>query len=438
MINRRSFLGMGITSSAYLGMKGPALATSSMGRVYEEAKPLNLKITDLRTFIVDTGSDENFVFVKLYTNQGIVGLGEGTLTAKARTVSTAIEEHKRYLVGKDPLEIERHWQHMFRAPRSSRGGPVIMTALSAVEIALWDILGQAAGLPIYQLLGGKARDKVRCYVKPNSGNMLKSYQMTPEERARLPELSLTEQFLERKNEGWTAAKYTFVQAENNIIHPSRSVRLGIERLAEVREAVGPDFDLLVELHGKCTTSMAIDFCKLAEPYRPYLVEEATQVEDLGELELLRSLTTVPLATGERHNSRFLFGEICARHLVNYIQPDVVRSGGISEMKKMAALAEVFRIELLPHNPNSEVCTLASLHVCMCTPNATLLELGSGQSPYWEDLFYGGAVQFKDGYALAPERPGLGIKLNEEIAAKYPYEPKVRLPHRFSDGAITDR
>ena len=410
---------------------------SSIERTAENSS-LNFKVTDLRTFIVDRAPDENFVFVKVYTDQGIVGLGEGTLTAKARTVATAIEEHKRYLVGKNPSEIERHWQTMFRSARAARGGPVMMSALSAVEIALWDILGQALGQPIYQLLGGKARDTIRCYPHTSSGNRVMPYHMTEDERGRLEPKSLVERFLERQAEGWTAVKSGFVSADDrNVIDPMRAVRLGIERLAKVREAVGPDFEICVDLHGRCTTAMAIEFCKLAEPYRPLFVEEPTQVEDLGELSLLRSLTTVPLATGERINSRLQFGKICSQHLVNYIQPDVVRCGGISEMKKIAALAEVFRIELLPHNPNSMVCTMASAHVCMSTPNATLLEIGSGLSPFWEDLFCGRAIEFNAGFALAPTQPGLGVELDERIAAKYPYQPKTRHPHRFADGSVCD-
>ena len=411
---------------------------TSIGNVYETIRPLKLRITDLKTYLVDRASDENFVFVKLFTNQGIVGLGEGTLTAKGLTVATAIEEHKRYLLGKDPLEIERLWQTMFRAARAARGGAVMMSALSAIEIALWDILGQTLGQPIYQLLGGKARDRVRCYPHAGSVDPTRPDDRTATNRTKRSSLPLAEQFLELQAAGWTAAKTGFVVAdENNVIEPSRAVRLGIERLAAVRDAVGPDFDICVDLHGKCTTSMAIDFCKLAEQYRPFFVEEPTPVEDLGELALLRSLTSVPLATGERINTRLEFGEICARHLVNFIQPDVIRCGGISETKKAGALAEVFRIELMPHNPNSLVCALASLHVCMCTPNATLLELGSGQSPYWNELFFGCGIQYENGFALPPERPGLGVELNDEFAAKHPYQPKTRLPHRFLDGSVGD-
>ena len=403
---------------------------------YDAAQPLDLKITDLRTFVVDARNDENFVYVKLFTNQGLVGLGEGTLTGKAKTVEAAIQEHKRYLVGKDPSEIERHWQGMFRGPRY-RGGAVMMSAISAIDIALWDILGQALGQPIWQLLGGRVRDKVWVYPHEWSGNMLTRFHYPP--GASIPEKpSYPEMFLRRKEQGWTACKATFMEVENNRVEPSKMVRSGLENLKAVREAVGPDFAILIDLHGKPTTAMAIDFCRRSEEYSPYFVEEATQLEDLGELALLRSQTAVPLATGERHLSKYDFSEICARHLVNVINPDVVHCGGISEMRKIAALAEAFRIDVSPHNPQSEVSTMPSLHVCMATPNVNLLEIGSGQSPYFEDLFYGGGVVFENGFALSPTRPGLGLELDEAVAARSPYQPKDWQAHEWPDGSFGDR
>jgi galactonate dehydratase len=202
--------------------------------------------------------------------------------------------------------------------------------------------------------------------------------------------------------------------------------------------VGDDFEILIDLHGKPTTPMAVEFCARAEEYRPMFVEEATQLEDLGELAHLRSKTRVPLATGERLVTMYAFSELCARHLVDYVQPDVVHCGGILEMKKIAAIADAFRIQLAPHNPQSEVSTVASLHVDTCTPNASIQEIGSGQSARWNDLFYGGLVKFEKGYAPPPDRPGLGLALDEKVAAKFPYKPKDWRSHRFADGSIADR
>ena len=257
--------------------------------------------------------------------------------------------------------------------------------------------------------------------------------------ASIPEKpSYPEMFLRRKEQGWTACKATFMETVDRRVEPARMIRSGIENLKNVREAVGPDFAILIDLHGQATTPMAIEFCRRAEEYSPYFVEEATQLEDLGELALLRSQTSVPLATGERHLSKFDFSEMCAQHLVNFVNPDVVHCGGITEMRKIAALAEAFRIEVSPHNPQSEVCTMASLHVCMATANATLLEIGSGQSPFFSDLFYGGAVVFKDGFAQAPTRPGLGLDLDEAVAARSPYQPKDWVSLEWPDGSIGDR
>ena len=178
-----------------------------------------------------------------------------------------------------------------------------------------------------------------------------------------------ESFLKAKEEGWTGAKSAFITTQGDVIEPVRSVREGIANLKAVRQAVGEDFRICIDLHGKTTPTMAIDFCRRAEEYSPYFVEEATQIEDLDELALLRGKTRIPLATGERLTTKYGFNQICARHLVDYVQPDVVHCGGIFEMKKIATIAEAYRIELAPHNPQSDVSTLASLHVDFSTPTS---------------------------------------------------------------------
>jgi galactonate dehydratase len=401
-LNRRAFLSTSAVAAAF-----PSSSAA-------QAKALNLKITDLKTFIVNVGGG-NWVFCKVYTNQGLVGLGEGSMTSKEATVAQAIMEHHRFLVGKDPTEIELLWQGMYRYPRW-RGGPVLNSAISAVEIALWDILGQALGVPIYKLLGGAARRRIRLYKDVGS---------TPEA------------FLQAKQEGYTAAKSGFVRVDNDLVIPHFAVREGIRMLEKVRQAVGDDFDICIDVHGKLTTVMAVEYCTASEHLRPFFVEEPTQLEDLGELELLRQKTKVPLATGERSFTKWGFAEMCARHLVNYIQPDVVHAGGILELKKIGALAEAFRIEMAPHNPQSEVSTMASLHVDATTPASTIQEYNPRREQWIQDLFNGGAVKIKDGFAELPDRPGLGVQLNEEVAAKHPYQPANRPKYVFKDGAVAD-
>lgn len=435
-MDRRAFLTTGLLGTAgslagaSVSSNVPALSTTQ-----ERANLDALRVTDLRTFLVDAGNDENFVFVKLYTNQGLVGLGEGTLSAKCQTVATAIEEHRRFLVGKNPAEIERLWQTMFRGPRY-RGGPVLMSALSAVEIALWDILGQALGQPIYQLLGGKARDKVRLYCHEGYLERI-SHRKRRRTTSREEEIDLWRQ---KKAAGWTCIKGGFFPLDKDNADFAKALREGLELLTDVRAAVGPDFDIIAELHAKAPPPWAAEFCRLAEPLRPLWVEEPTQLEneDVGELRLLRQRTRVPLGTGERLTSRYHFAPLCTEHLVDVIMPDVVHVGGILEMKKIAALAECFRVDVSPHTPQSEVSNMASLHLCMCTPNATLLELGSGHDPFWSDLFRGGGIRYEKGYALPPERPGLGLEFDETVAAKFPYEPKSYDVMRLPDGAPTDR
>jgi galactonate dehydratase len=259
----------------------------------------------MKTFVVNAGS-LNWVFCKIYTNGGLVGLGEGSVTSKEATVAQAIMEHERFLVGKDPTDIEFLWQSMFRVPRW-RGGPILNSAISAVEIALWDIFGQALEVPIYKLLGGAARTRIRMYLDVGS---------TPED------------FVRAKDLGYTAAKTTPLSPVNNLVQPTAMIRDGVRKLQAIRKAVGDDFDIAVDAHGRCTTAMAIDFCTRVEELDLLFVEEPTQLEDLGELALLRQKTKTHLATGERSFTKYGFSDFCSRHLVDYIQPDVCHAGGI--------------------------------------------------------------------------------------------------------------
>lgn len=424
-MDRRRFLkkSLQVSGAAALAASGMGIATRSLATEHLAARRLGLRVTDVKTFVMNAGGDENYVFVKIFTNEGITGLGEATLPSKALTMSYAILEHKRYLLGKDPTEIERHWQAMFRGPRY-RGGPIMMSALSAIDIALWDIFGKAVGLPIWQLLGGKARDEVRVYPKPGWGN-------SPEE--------MGQKWLAAKEQGWTAGKSGFFKPEaDNVLRQNNALIDSVARVRAIREAVGDDFDICIDLHGKPTTPFAVEFCRQVEEYRPFFVEEATQAEDIGELRHLRQHTTVPLATGERLFTKYAFGVICAEHLVDYVQPDIIHCGGITEMRKIAAIADAFRIEVLPHNPNSRVCTFASLHFCCATPNATLLEISGSERPVWDELFFGMAVEYQDGFAQLPDRPGLGIDLDEAVAGESPYVEKDWHGPRFEDGAIADR
>jgi galactonate dehydratase len=400
-MDRRSFL---LSSVA-------ALAQSA----HEKSKPLHLKITGLKTFTVNVGS-VNWVFCKVLTDQGLTGLGEGSITSKEATLSAAIMDNERLLLGRDPSDIEGIWQTLYRVPRW-RGGPILNSAISAIEIALWDIVGKALGVPIYKLLGGAARQRIRLYLDVGD---------RPED------------YLRAKSLGFTAAKSGFINAEKDLIDPNVTVRRGIQKMEAVRKAVGDDFDICLDPHGRLTTPMAVHFCTAIEPLRPLFVEEPTQLEDLSELAHLRSKTKVPLATGERHFTKYAFTEMCSRHLVDIVQPDVCHAGGILEMKKIGTIAEAYRIEMAPHNPQSLVSTLASLHVDATTPASTIQEFTIKTDPWLLDLFQGAQVQHKNGFADLPSKPGLGCDLDEKVAAAHPYKPVKRPEYKFADGAVADQ
>lgn len=394
---------------------GAGAATSLAQDAATRARGLNLKITGLKTFVVNAGS-LNWVFCKVYTNTGIAGLGEGSVTSKEATIAQAIMEHERFLIGKDPTDIELLWQGMYRFPRW-RGGPILNSAISAVEIALWDITGQALGVPIYKLLGGAARERVRMYLDVGS---------TPEE------------FLKAKELGYTAAKTTPLAPVKNVVTPGAIIRDGVKKLQAIRNAVGDDFDIAVDAHGRCTTTMAIDFCNRVEDLDLLFVEEPTQLEDIGELALLREKTKTHLATGERSFTKYGFADFCSRHLVDYIQPDVCHAGGILELKKIGVLAETYRVNLAPHNPQSFVSTMASLHVDATTPAAAIQEYTLNRTPWVVELFDGVSPVVTNGYAELPAKPGLGLTLNEKVAAAHPYKPTNRPEYHFPDGSVTDQ
>ena len=376
-----------------------------------------MKITGFKTFVV--AADSNWVFVQVCTDEGVTGLGEGSVSSKALAVEAAIRDLERFVVGRDPRDIELLWQEMYRYPRW-KGGPVLSSAVSAIEIALWDILGQTLEAPIYQLLGGRCRDRIRMYRHVGGA--------TSEEAA--------EQALALVEQGFTALKTGGLLVNGDVVRPREALRLGAARIEAMRESVGPDVDILVDAHCQLTPPMAVELAGRIAEYMPFFFEEPTRPEDLGALEWVSRRSPIPLATGEQLFTKFGFTEVCDKHLVNYIQPDVIHCGGISEMKKIAAMAEAHSIDCAPHNPQSYVSTMASLHVDACTTNCVIQEFIEG--PEWQrDLFIGGP-EITDGHASLPAGPGLGVRLNEEVAAAHPYDETLLRPRwRWEDGSVAD-
>ncbi|MGN0173079.1 MAG: galactonate dehydratase [Acutalibacteraceae bacterium] len=376
-----------------------------------------MKVTDVKTFVVDCFRT-NFCFVKIYTDDGVTGVGEATLEYKEKALVGAVEHIKEYLVGKNPLEIEKHYQTIYR-DAYWRGGPVLMSALSAVEMALWDILGKHLNVPVFQLLGGKVNDKVRIYV-----NGWFSGAKTPKEFA--------EKAKEAVNRGVTAMKWdpfgkSFMEISN------KDLNTAIECVGMVRDAVGNDVDLLIEGHGRFNVATGIKIAKELEQFKPMFFEEPVPPDNLEALKAVRDKSPVPISAGERLYTLRSFKDMFEMRAADFIQPDISHAGGIMELKKIAAAADAYYIPFAPHNPSGPVANAATLQIAACCSNFSILEIMYSDVDYRKDLT-NESLEYKDGYIKIPEKPGLGIEINEEECLKHPYYPHNL---RHYTGELTD-
>jgi galactonate dehydratase len=376
--------------------------------------PERIKITGLSTMIV-----EDEVYLKVFTDQGVVGEGHAAVHRKAPTCEAAVKDLERVLVGHDPTRIEFLWQAMYRWPRW-RGGPVLNAAISGIDLALWDILGKLLDVPVYRLIGGAARDRIRLYIHGSGKDAVQ----------------------QAKQQGYTAIKTGPHVADTvdgrQVIRRPWNLKRAVKIIEEMRIEAGDDFDILIDAHGLLTPVMALEFAKSIEPYRVMFLEEPIQLEGNDTLQWLSQHTSVPLATGERHTTKWMFEDVISRHLVSYVQPDVIQCGGITELKKIAAMAEAQFIDVAPHCPGnlSTGLGLASLHVNASTPNCVIQESHPNPTSWQLDMFSGRTVTIKDGYAELPTWPGLGLKLNEQEAKKHPHaNPNPAM--YFEDGSVAD-
>lgn len=376
-----------------------------------------MKVTDIKTFTVDCFRT-NWVFVKVYTDEGINGVGEATLEYKEKALIGAVEHIKDYLVGKNPLEIEKHWHTIYR-DAYWRGGAVLMSALSAVDTALWDILGKSLNVPVYQLLGGRANDKVRIYV-----NGWFAGAKTPREFAEKAKTAV--------KRGVTAMKWDpFGKAYLEI--SNKDLNTALECVGAVREAVGNDIDLLIEGHGRFNISTGIKIAKELEQFRPMWFEEPVPPDNLDALKAVRDKSPVAISAGERLYTRWDYIPMFEKHAADFIQPDISHAGGISELKKIASQAECKYIGFAPHNPSGPVANAATLQLAACCPNFSILEIMYSDVEWRNDVTDESLV-YNDGYISIPDRPGLGIEINEDECLKHPYSPHTL---RHYTGALTD-
>ena len=375
-----------------------------------------MKITDVRVYPVN-----QFVYVKIVTDEGFYGIGEASLSGRSLAVVQALEEHiKPLLIGQDATRIEFIWQDIFRGS-FWRGGPVLQSALAGVDIALWDLAGKALGVPTYRLLGGAARDKVLVYRHV--------YAPTPE--------GLIERSRQTLAEGWRVLRISpidSVVAEDGL-NPKIAVLRGVETMAALREAVGPEVEIIFEVHTRLTPTRAIELCNGLEPYHPFFVEDPIRSENPGSFATLRAHTNVPIGTGEQLCHKWAFRELIEGELIDYLRVDICHSGGITEGRKLAILAEAHYQEMALHYTASPVSTAAMLHLNMSIPNCAVQEFAPTQG--WIDDVIQHSWYTEDGYLYPSDDPGIGVDLDEEAAQAHPHVPHEPPHWRRTDGSVQD-
>jgi len=385
-----------------------------------------MKITGVKVFHLYPGANEsgerrgkywNFVFVKVYTDSGIDGLGEGFASGKAKTTEAAVYEYERWLVGKDPTEVLRNWLAYYRGSRYPLG-TATKAALSAVEIALWDISGKACGLPVYKMLGGPVRDRIRLYASMHVG----------------PDFSGVEAAMAQ---GFTAIKFGPQPEGYEAMPPGQVLAQSVQRVKKAREIVGPDVDICLDYHGRSFgPTEAIKLAQALEDDPPFFIEEPAMTEAPDSLVEVKSKTTIPIAGGERCVNRESLREILEKRAVHILQPEPCANGGILETIKWGAMCEMYHIVIAPHQSISPISLTAAAHIDACVPNFLIQECNTIDlySPWVKDVFPELPV-IEDGYMMLPDKPGLGIEINEDAIADYAWEPVDRPVMIETDGAI---
>lgn len=376
-----------------------------------------MKVTDIKTFAVDCFRT-NWVFVKVYTDEGITGVGEATLEYKEKALFGAIEHIKEYLVGKNPLTIEKHWHDIYR-DAYWRGGAVLMSALSAVETALWDILGKSVNLPVYQLLGGKVNDKVKIYV-----NGWFAGAKTPEEFAAKAKEAKKRGVLAMK---WDPFGKSYLEISN------KDLNTALECVGAVRDAVGNEVDLLIEGHGRFNIATGVKIAKELEQFKPMWFEEPTPPDSLDALLEVKKKSPVPISAGERLYTRYEYKRLFEMRCADFIQPDISHAGGIGELRKIGAMSEAYYVGFAPHNPSGPVANAATLQLAACSPNFSILEIMYSDVDYRDQITNEDLV-YENGYMKIPDKPGLGIEIDENECEKHPYQVHTL---RHYTGALTN-
>ena len=373
------------------------------------------KIEKVETFLWS-----RWLLIKIHSEDGFVGIGEGGVHGWQRPTKTMIEVMSDYLVGKDPNLIEHHYQWLYRS--SHFMGSVVQGALSAIDIALWDMKGKRLGVPIYDLMGGKTRDRVRCYMHVGGD--------TGKE--------LAEDALRAKQQGFTAVRFTPFP-NDYYLHKSYTewVDEAVERVGMVKDAVGSDVDICVEIHRQMNPAESIWLGRRLEQFNPFFYEDPMLPDSPARMAEVQAQCNIPIATGERFTTIFEYQQLLENGGCAYVRPDLCLCGGLSGCKKVAAMAEAQHVKVIPHNPLSPVSTAACVQLDACIPNFALQEYTGESEPPKSELLVE-PLELIDGYLTVPEGPGLGIELNEDTLARIGEDPKVLDTPIGFDGSVQDR
>jgi galactonate dehydratase len=391
-----------------------------------------MKITNIKTVVVNAEM-RNWVFIKVETDQaGLHGWGEGSLEWKTRAVVGAVDDFAPMLIGEDPSRIEFLYQKMYRQS-FWRVGVIGLSAISGIEQALWDIRGKVLGVPVFQLLGGQVRNRVRMYTHLGGGDMKAVYE-TQYSADPKPFVDLALQVVSK---GYNAVK-VLITPPTESLNSIAAYKYAETMMAAMREAVGNDVDIMIDCHGRHGIANAIEFCRVLAPYRPYFIEEPVPPENVDAMAEVRRQSPVPIATGERRVTRFEFRELFEKQACQIIQPDLCHCGGLWEAKKIAATAETYYMGVAPHNPLGPVANAAALHFALSTPNFLIQEDMLADVPWRFDVVQHD-LKTENGHWLPTTSPGLGIEVNEEAAKKHPFKQEVMhaTTVRAHDGAILD-
>jgi galactonate dehydratase len=376
-----------------------------------------MRITDLRV-LQTKGEHCNWTFVKVYTDGDVTGIGEASIERNDVGVVSVLESFKDFLVGKDPFQIEYIWNALYKQT-FKYGQLIVLTALSGLEQALWDIKGKALGVPVYEFLGGKMRDRLRAYANAWAFHGLPTLMTTKD----TPD-SIAANALKMVDLGFTAMKWDPFRQGGQVISREEE-DFALASVKAVREAVGPKIDLLIECHGRFNMWSAIRMAHKLEPFDPYFYEEPIPPDNVDAMAAVQAAIRLPIATGERLYTRWEFRPLLEKQAARIIQPDICNVGGILELKKIAAMAETYYVAVQPHNPNGPIQTVASMHLDASIPNFIFQEFFFPYLDHYNEILTEPII-YKDGYLEVPTGPGLGTDIREDVISKQPPVPQPQM------------